>query len=100
MATEPQLPEGWTRPRLTVTVDAHQHDGRTVRAVFDLGTDAHLSTPIDALDVTPPGAKGVCRDLGEWMHFSVSGALRRADFEGWHLVELECDGARGEVSGG
>lgn len=81
---------------LTVTVDVHMDDGSLQRAVFELGPDSHLAAPIDVLDVTPPGATVVQRELGEWMHFSVSGALRRADFKGWHPVELEC--GRGEAA--
>ena len=78
-------------PRITVTVELESESGERQRGVFDLGTDAHLSTPRDVLDVTRPQDTAVRRELGEWMHFSVSGALRRADFKGWHAVELECE---------
>lgn len=80
------------RPRITVTVDVESETGAQHRAVFDLGTDAHLSTPVDVHDITRPEDTAIRRELGEWMHFSVSGALRRADFKGWHPVELECEG--------
>jgi len=79
------------RPRLRVTVEVIPDEGTTSRAVFDLGRDAHLSMPIDVHDITRPDDTAIRRETGEWMHFSVSGALRRADFAGWQPLELECE---------
>jgi len=55
------------------------------RIVLDV-PDLELSMPLDAVDVTPPGANSVHRELGDVIHLQLSGDVPIDHSSGWQTV--------------
>ena len=64
-----------------VTIEANG-----ARIVLDV-PDLELSMPRDAVDVTPPDATSVHRELGDTIHLRLSGDVPVANSSGWRPVE-------------
>lgn len=56
------------------------------RVVLDV-PELELSMARDAIDVTPPGATGVHREVGETIHLRLSGDVPVANSSGWQPIQ-------------
>lgn len=62
---------------------------RGSRAVFEIedASQCEFSAALDAIDVSPAGATGVHRELGDTHHLLIKADVPRSQFSGWQPVQ-------------